>query len=38
MGQQRVALFLQGALISRVSWKQFSGVQIWMQSREELEQ
>lgn len=34
IGQPRVALFLWGALVSRVCWKQFSRTEIWMQSFE----
>lgn len=34
IGQQCMALFLPGALVSRVSWNQFSSVEIWMQSCE----
>ena len=34
MEQQRVALFLWGALVSRVCWQQFSRAEIWRQSFE----
>lgn len=37
IGQQCVALFLWGALVSRVSWKQFFRVEIWRQSFESVE-
>lgn len=37
IGQQCVALFLWGALVSRVSWKQFFRGEIWRQSFESVE-